>query len=140
LRRLRVRDQARVHPREIGRFLDRFAWARGWDAEKFRGDDPLMLRRIEERYFESNDRFARITWGCAWQDIVSDAQPRPPNELATRVIEPEDELRVQELVAAAIAHHGFKIRPEWWCTALDAAESGVGRLLPAVGFQGWRIT
>ncbi|WP_375458839.1 hypothetical protein [uncultured Enterovirga sp.] len=139
LRRMRVREQARVPPREIGRFLDRFAEARGWDPETFRGDDPVMMRRIDERHAESNDRFGQTVWGRPWQDVVAYAPPRPPNELSTRVIDPEAESRVQTLVSAAIAHHGFKVRPGWWCAAVDLVETGVGRLLPAVGVQGWRV-
>lgn len=139
LRRMRVHRQVKVHPREIGRFIDEQAWARGWDATPFRGNDPAMLTRIDAHFGAANDRFAQQVWGDRWDAVARDAGARQATELAGRPIPPETEEQIAWLVTQTMSHHGFHRPPDWWCRALNLVEAGATQLAPRLGYRGWRV-
>lgn len=139
LRRMRVHRQAKVHLREIGRFIDERAWARGWDATPFRGNDPAMLMRIDAHFGTANDRFAQRVWGDEWGAVARDAGAREPTELAGRPIPPETEEQIAWLVAQTMTHHGFHAPPAWWGRTLNLVEANAARLAPVLGYRGWRV-
>lgn len=139
LYRLGVHRQVIGHPRRLGHFLDDWAWSRGLDAERFRGDAPEGLAQVAARYAASNARFAAACWGQAWDSVIASAPGAPPNELATAPIAPETEARVGQLVRAATAHTGFRVPPAWrWRTehVLEAFKARVGDV---VGCPAWRV-
>lgn len=140
LRAARIHRQAEGHPRQIGRFIDERAWARGWDATPFRGNDPALLAHIDAHFGPANDRFAQRVWGKPWADTVKDAGAREPNELAGRPIPPETEAQIAWLIDETMTHHGFRERPDWWCRSLNLVEAGAARVAPKLGYRGWRVT
>lgn len=139
LRRLRVREQTRTPPRDIGRFIDRSAWSKGWDETTFRGNDPEGFRRIDTHFAAANERFARTAWGQPWTAVVKEAVPRPPNELAGQSLSPDVEAQIATLMADAMAYFGFRRLPAWWSASADAVEAAAARLPRLVGYTGWRI-
>jgi hypothetical protein len=67
--------------------LERLAGDQGWPVDPFQGLDAAMLTCIEQRYADSNDRFAQRVWGCNWRDLFpqpapqrSPLRPRTPQE------------------------------------------------------------
>jgi hypothetical protein len=48
----------------------------GWPAEPFQGLNEELLIKIEQRYGDSNDRFAQRVWGCSWRELFP--RPTPP--------------------------------------------------------------
>jgi hypothetical protein len=139
LYRLGVHRQVAGHPRRLGHFLDDWAWARGLDGERFRGDAPDGLAEVAARYVDSNARFAASCWGRPWDAVVAAGPAAPPNELAAGPIAPEAEATVDALVAAAAAHAAFRAPPAWRRRAAHALEEAKERLGDAVGLPVWRV-
>jgi hypothetical protein len=139
LYRLGVHRQASGHPRQLGHFLDSWAWARDLDAERFRGDAPEGLARVAAHFASANARFAAACWGRSWEAVVETAPPAAPNELAAGPIAPETEALVQALVRAAAAHAAYRAPPAWRCRAAHLLEEAKERIGDAVGYPAWRV-
>ncbi len=139
LYRLGVHRQVIGHPRRLGHVLDDWAWARGLDADRFRGDDPEGLVRVAMRFASANARFAASCWGQSWDAVVATAPAAPPNELAARPIAPETEALVDALVTAATAHAAFRPPPAWRRHAAHLLEEARERAGDAIGFPVWRV-
>lgn len=139
LRRMRAHRQVSMHPREIGRFMDETAWARGWDATTFRGDAPDVFARVDAHFAQANDRFARAVWGVRWNDVAQDAPARPANELAGRPIPPETAERIETILAKTIAHYGFRTPPGWQAAIANRIDEEATRLARLVGYSRWRV-
>lgn len=60
----------------IREHLERLALEQGWPSEPFQGLNEGLLSKIEQRYAESNDRFAQRVWGCRWRELFP--RPTPP--------------------------------------------------------------
>jgi hypothetical protein len=139
LYRLGVHRQVTGHPRRLGHFLDDWAWARGLDADRFRGDAPEGLARVAARYAASNTRFAAACWGQSWDAVVESAPAAPPNELAVGPIAPEAEAAVDDLVRAAAAHAAFRAPPAWRQRTAYLLEEVKERLGDVIGYPAWRV-
>ncbi len=139
LYRLGVHRQVTGHPRQLGHFLDAWAWARGFDADRFRGDAPDGLARVAARYAGANARFATAYWGRSWDAVIAPAPDAPPNELAARPIAPETGAVVDALVRAATAHVAFRAPPVWRQRTAYVLEEFKERLGDAVGYPAWRV-
>ncbi|WP_179698825.1 hypothetical protein [Methylobacterium sp.] len=139
LYRLGVHRQVTGHPRLLGHVLDEWAWARGLDAERFRGDAPDGLARVAARYAAANARFAAACWGQSWDAVIDPAPAAPPNELAAGPIAPETEAAVDALVRAATAQAAFRSPPAWWWRTAHILEECQARLGEAVGCPVWRV-
>lgn len=139
LYRLGVHRQVTGHPRRLGHFLDDWAWSRGLDAERFRGDAPEGLAQVAARYAPSNARFAAACWGQTWEAVIASAPAAPPNELAAAPIAPETEALVGQLVRAAMAHTAFRARPAWRWRAEQVLEAFKARVGDVVGCPAWRV-
>lgn len=139
LYRLGVHRQVIGHPRQLGHCLDRWAWARGLDAERFRGDAPDGLARVAARYAGANERFAATCWGRPWDAVIDTGPAAPPNELAARPIAPETEALVAALVRAAMDHVAFQAPPAWRQRTAYLLEEFKERLGDAVGYPAWRV-
>jgi hypothetical protein len=139
LYRLGVHRQVTGHRRLLGHVVDDWAWARGLDAERFRGDAPDGLARVAARSAASNARFASACWGAAWDAIVAPAPDAPPNELAAGPIPPETEALVEQLVKAAAAQAAFRSPPAWRNRTAHILEEGKARLGEALGYPAWRV-
>jgi hypothetical protein len=63
--KIRIRDR-----------LEALALEQGWPAEPFQGLNEALLNKIEQRYGDSNDRFAERVWGCGWRELFP--RPTPP--------------------------------------------------------------
>ena len=139
LYRLGVHRQVIGHPRRLGHFLDDWAWARGLDGERFRGDAPHGLARVAARFAASNARFAASCWGRPWDAVVEPAPAAPPNELAAGPIAPETEAAVDALAKAGMAHAAFRAPAAWRRRAGYVLEEAKERLGDVLGFPGWRV-
>ncbi|MDP4003764.1 hypothetical protein [Methylobacterium sp. NEAU K] len=139
LRGLGVHRQVIGHPRLLGHFLDHWAWDRGLDAERFRGDAPEALARVAAHHAASNARLAAACWGRPWDAVVARAPAAPPNEIAGRPIAPETEAQVGALVEAAKAHAAFRAPPAWRRRAEGLFERIGERLAEAAGYPAWRV-
>jgi hypothetical protein len=136
---LGVHRQVRGHTRLLGHFLDDWAWARGLDADRFRGDAPEGLARVAARYAAPNERFAAACWGRSWDAIVDPAPAAPPNELAGRPIAPETEAVIDQLVQAAAVHAAFQAPPAWRRRTAHVLEELKERVGEAIGYPAWRV-
>lgn len=139
LRAMRVHRQHDGHPREIGHVLDDAAWSRGLDPEPLRGDAPEIRARMEMHFGATNEAFARAAWGASWESVVQDAPRRPPNELAGRPLDPEQEEAIALLVRETVAHFGFRAPPAWQVRAADLAEDLAERIARGTGYSRWRV-
>lgn len=139
LYRLGVHRQVIGHPRQLGHVVDRWAWARGLDSERFRGDAPDGLAQVAARYAGANDRFATSCWGRPWDAIVAAAPAARPNELAVREIAPETEALLAAMVQAAMDHVAFRPAPAWRRRAAHLLEDVKERLGKAAGYPSWRV-
>lgn len=139
LYRLGVHRQVTGHRRLLGHVLDDWAWGRGLDAERFRGDAPEGLARVAARYAAGNARFAAACWGQSWDAVIAAAPAAPPNELAAGPVAPETEAAVEALVRAAAARAAFRSPPAWRRRTAHTLEECRERLGEAVGYPVWRV-
>ncbi len=101
LRAMRAHAQLNVPPRDMMRVVQRLAWARGYDRVKFNGVGPELRAALDERYRETNERFAQTMWKAGWNDIVAPEPPRPVNELIPGRIDPVIEAAIAEIIDQA---------------------------------------
>jgi hypothetical protein len=139
LYRLGVHRQVTGHPRQLGHFLDGWAWARSLDADRFRGVAPDDLSRVEVRFAASNTRFAASCWGLSWEAIIDPAPAAPANELAGQPIPPETEALVAELVHAATLQAAYRAPPAWRQRAGYILGEITERVGEVVGYPAWRV-
>ncbi|SDO49613.1 hypothetical protein SAMN05216360_12445 [Methylobacterium phyllostachyos] len=139
LYRLGVHRQVIGHPRQLGHVVDRWAWTRGLDSERFRGDAPEGLARVAARYADANERFAAACWGRPWDAVIAAAPAAPPNELADWPVAPETEALIAAMVQAAMDHVVFRPAPAWRRRAASLLEDVKERLGDAAGYPAWRV-
>jgi hypothetical protein len=139
LRRIRAREQVKVPPREIGRFLDQRAWSRGWDKASFRGNDPEMLAHVDRHFAAANDRLAKLAWNAPWGEVYKNLERWDADELGSRPISAENEERVALLFSEAMSHFDIRYLPRVWCAPANLAEDAIARLARLVGYTGWRV-
>ncbi|KNY24628.1 hypothetical protein [Methylobacterium sp. ARG-1] len=139
LYRLGVHRQVIGHPRQLGHVVDRWAWARGLDADRFRGEAPEGLARVAARYAAANERFAATCWGRPWDAVIAAAPAAPPNELAARPVAPETEALVAAMMRAAMDHVAFRPLPAWRRRAATLLEDVKERLGDVAGYPAWRV-
>lgn len=140
LRRLGLHRHTAGHPREIGHVIDRAAWARGLDPVPFCGDAPDYRARVEERTFESRERFARLAWGQPWDAVVAPGRNLAPNELAHGPIETATEAEVEAVMRETMCHFGFRPPAPWLGGAAAWIEGRAQDALCWAGFESrWRV-
>jgi hypothetical protein len=80
--------------------LERLAVEQGWPAEPFQGLNEELLSKIEQRYADSNARFAQRVWGCSWRELF----PRPiPPSMPLRPRNREERFALLALVDELVA-------------------------------------
>ena len=136
---LGLHRQITGHPRRLGHHLDDLAWARGLDAEAFRGNAPDALATVAAYHAASNERLAAKCWSRGWDAVVAGAPEYPPNELAGQLIPPDTEAEVEWLVAEVVARAAYRAPPAWLRWLDSAVERGVERLADLVGGPAWRV-
>lgn len=94
----------------------------GWNATRFVGLDGDLTARIEARFADANDAFARRHWGRAWDDVFARDRARVPvpNALDPKTTAPALSAEIDRLVRAVLEVHG---RPE---TVLERMRRFVG--------------
>lgn len=140
LRRLGLHRDITGHPREIGHVIDRAAWARGLDAHPFRGDAPDERARVEERTFESRERFAQLAWGRPWDAVVAPGRDLAPNELAQGPIEPATEADIEAVMRETMRHFGFRPPAPWLGGTAAWIDARAQDMLCRAGLESrWRV-
>ena len=134
-----VHRQVIGHPRQLGHVVDRWAWARGLDSDRFRGAAPEGLARVAARYAAANARFAAACWGRPWDTVIAAAPAAPPNELAARPVAPETEALIGAMMRAAMDHVAFRAPAPWRQRAAFLLGECRERLGEAVGYPAWRV-
>lgn len=101
LRDMRTHARLRVPPREMMRVVQRLARARGYDRIKFNGVGPELRAELDDRYRETNERFAQTVWKAGWNHFVALEPPRAVNELIPGRITPDIEAAIAEIIDEA---------------------------------------
>ena len=128
LRAMRIHTRLQARPREMMRVVQRLARERRHDQERFNGVRPELHSELADRYRETNDRFARMVWKTAWDEIVAPEPERPVNELIPGQIDGDTETAIAEIIDQASRQ--FAITP---ChSALDHPLNLMGEQLEAL--------
>ncbi|ODN68443.1 hypothetical protein [Methylobrevis pamukkalensis] len=111
--------------REATRLLEDEVARRGLDRGSFAGVDAEMQAIVADHWRASCEALARRAWGCAWEDRVAPAAPRPVNEIARLGADRETEALLAELVAWTSDQVGFAPRGPLR-RRIDAVEAAAG--------------
>ena len=139
LRTMRIHARLRVPPRDMMRVVQQLAWRRGYDRQKFNGVSAELRAELDERYRDTNERFARGVWKTGWNDIVAPEPLQPINELIPGQIDSHTEAAIGQIINQASSQ--FAVTP---ChSVLDMPLNLMAEHFEAVqrrfGISRWRV-
>jgi hypothetical protein len=70
-----------VDARELSRFVERLAEARGLDREPFSGFDEALRAQVSAGFAAANEQFSRSVWGKSWAERVAPEPAAERNEI-----------------------------------------------------------
>lgn len=106
----RVAPERHDEARQITRFIQAEARARGFDKVPFQALDAEIVDKLRSRFAASNDRFSKRVWGKAWSECVAPVPLTPPNEIASGALDPPTSEQIDSIVETACAR--FNLRAE----------------------------
>jgi hypothetical protein len=139
LRAMRTHARLRVPPREMIRVVERLAWRRGYDRQKFNGVGPELRAELDTRYRDINERFARSIWKQSWDDIVAPEPAQPVNELLTGRIDPKIEADIVEILHQASRQFAIEPCHSVFDDPLNLVAESFEALQRRLGITQWRV-
>jgi hypothetical protein len=111
--------------------LRRLAAARSWNDANFNGLSPLHVKRLQQRFADSNERFARRVWGRSWDNLFGEDERRAANQprcvfdpATATPAEREDFDQFCDMAAELFTEQGSRTKPHH---AERRAAAGAGR-------------
>jgi len=140
-RRLRaMRTHTRLDsPRDMMRVVQRLAYQRGYDREKFNGAGPELCAEMDARYRDVNERFARMVWKKGWDEIVAPEPSRPVNELIAGRIDQKTEADIVDILRQASEQFAVEPCHSVFNDPLNLVTEGIEALQRRLRLSRWRV-
>jgi len=140
LRAMRTHAQLAVAPREMMRVVQRLAWQRGYDRQKFNGVGAELCAEMNGYYRDANNRFGNKIWKANWNDIVVPEPPLPVNELVPGQIDPKTEAAIAEIIGQASEQFAITPRRSAFDEPLNLMVEHLEALQRRLGISSrWRV-
>jgi hypothetical protein len=139
LRAMRTHARLTVPPRDMMRVVQRLATGLGYDRQKFNGVWPELRAEFDDRYRDTNERFAQTVWAQGWNDIVVPEPPRPVNELIAGRIDPRIEVAVDKILREAARQFAVTPCQSAFDAPLNLLTENFEALQRRLGISRWRV-